>query len=169
MWYLLYDKKASPIVPATLFRTFLTQICINCFNIGTGQAEVSKKNKREISQAEFLACTLSTGPASGSLLRCTTMPLSHLFMKCALPLMSYRLGGLPTQLCSCYKDKGSETRIKRREGREKERQDWLLLAYLSRMGYKPNMARMMLSKSLNHCEHLTDILCLRPVKIYICV
>lgn len=46
-------------------------------------------------------CTLSRGPDSGSLLRWITIPLSHLFIKCALPLMSYKFGGSPTQLCNC--------------------------------------------------------------------
>lgn len=54
------------MVPAALFRTFRTRIL-----------------------------TSSSGPASGSRLRCTTMPLSVLFTKCALPLMSYSPGASP--------------------------------------------------------------------------
>lgn len=44
--------------------------------------------------------TESIGPAAWSLLRWITIPLSHLFTKCALPLISYKFGGPPTQLCN---------------------------------------------------------------------
>lgn len=50
---------------------------------------------------EMITCTWSTGPFEGSLLRCTTIPTSHLFIKCALPLISYRLGASPLHPWSC--------------------------------------------------------------------
>lgn len=58
---------------------------------------------------ETTTWTVSRGPAAGSLFRWITIPLSHLFIKCALPLMSYKFGGAPTQLCNC------QTRYKVRE------------------------------------------------------
>lgn len=56
----------------------------------------------QVSRVTQFSCpTSEAGPLEGSLLRCTTIPLSHLLMKCALPLMSYRLGGSPFQSRIC--------------------------------------------------------------------
>lgn len=45
-------------------------------------------NQNKHNYANTLTCTWSIGPDSGSRLRWITIPLSHLFMKCALPLIS---------------------------------------------------------------------------------